>query len=75
MLNLIDLLKTIPMINHDKIGLAISYGDIYTLLKAKGFDNKDYLDCELKKLSDKGIIQLFCMDDFDENLIYAVRFK
>lgn len=75
MINLIDMLKSLPMNNYRDIGLAISYSDIFNALESIGFDNKDKLNYELKKLSDNGVIELFCMNDFDKDLIYAVRFK
>jgi len=61
------------MQNHEDFGLAIGYADIYAALRDKGIENNDLLDYKLKELAKEGIIKLFTLDDFDENLIIAVK--
>lgn len=74
-INLIDILKSLPMHNWKDKGFAINHSDIYDAVKLLGLDNSDILNCELRKLSDAGIIELLSDENFDENLIFAVRFK
>lgn len=74
-MNLLSLLKTLPMRNHAKFGLAINYADIYNAAKMYGLDNKDVLNFELKKLADNGSIELFGLDGPNDDLYVAARVK
>lgn len=74
-INLVDILKSLPMHNWKNKGLTISYSDIYSAVEPLGLDNKDILNCELRKLSDAGIIELLSDESFDKDLCFAVRFK
>ena len=75
MLDLLNVLKSLHMNNYENIGFAIGYGDIFNAFTALGFNNSELLNYELRKLSDNGLIELFCIDNFDKNLICAVKLK
>lgn len=75
MVDLITLIKSIPMDNYENIGLAVGWDKVYQASKSYGFENQNALNFELRKLSSAGLVELFCMYGFDENLIYAVRVK
>lgn len=73
-MNLLNFLKALPTTNFKDYGIAISYGQIFNALQILGYDNKDALDCNLKKLADERKIDLICQGN-DTDLIDAVRIK
>lgn len=74
-INLVDILKSLPMHNWKNKGLTISYSDIYNVVESLVLDNKTILNYELRKLSDAGVIELLSDESFDKNLCFAVKFK
>lgn len=72
MTTLIQLLKSLPLTSYIDGTIAISYADICSSLKLRGFDNFDLLNAQLRNLESQNLIKCHCMDDFDSNLIISV---
>ncbi|MDR1736237.1 MAG: hypothetical protein LBR85_05135 [Oscillospiraceae bacterium] len=69
MLELLNIIKSVPAENFAAYGVAVGFNEIYA---ASGM-NKDDLSRELRKLEASGKIKL-CVNEFnDETLIIAVK--
>lgn len=74
-INLLEIIKNLPVSNYDKIGYAVGFIDIYEYLHIHhGVDNQDFVMSSLNQLSSEGLIKLHRMEysNDEADIIIAV---
>ncbi|MGG3840794.1 hypothetical protein ABEV00_27695 [Paenibacillus thiaminolyticus] len=75
-INLIDIIRGIPVTNHDGYGLIISRADIYEAFRKFSSSPSEVLNVYLKDLEKQGLIEIVYMNQAGfEDFIIGVRLK
>jgi len=68
-INLLEIIKSLPIRNYDKLGNVIGFVDIFNYLKTHyAIDNQDLICSYLDKLENDGLIKIHRLEDDNDKL-------